>query len=336
MIKVEQLRKVYGETTAVQGISFEVPKGEILGFLGPNGAGKSTTMRMLTGFTPPTSGRASIGGFDIVRQSRQVRSILGYLPESAPIYGEMTVEAYVDFIAEVKGLRGRGRKDAVGQALDECGLTHVAGRLLMNLSKGYRQRAALAQAVVGNPQVVILDEPTVGLDPEQIREIRDLIRGMAGRRTVILSTHILPEVSLTCSRVIIISNGRLVASGTPEHLETHVPRPNRIVVTVNGSPEQIAEHLRSLKNVRTVERRTPLAERSTQQDTPEEFMVEIKDDHDIRAEVSRSLVESGFELLEIRSLGLSLEEVFIHTVSAGDGLARVSEKATFEKEYAHE
>ncbi len=319
MIEVKQLRKVYGETTAVHDISFDVPRGEILGFLGPNGAGKSTTMRMLTGFTPPTGGSATIGGFDIVKQSREVRAIMGYLPESAPVYGEMTVQSYVAFIAEVKGLTGRARKEAVGQALEECGLEHVSRRLLMNLSKGYRQRAALAQAVVGNPQVVILDEPTVGLDPSQIRGIRDLIRNMAQRRTVILSTHILPEVSLTCSRVVIINSGRVVASGTPENLETNVPRPNRILVTAAGDAPAIEKHLKGIKHVSGVERRTALIERATE--GPEEFQLDIANNNDIRAQVAKSVINAGFDLLEIRAMGLSLEDIFIHTVSTGETIA---------------
>ncbi|HEX2924555.1 MAG TPA: ABC transporter ATP-binding protein, partial [Chloroflexota bacterium] len=201
MIEVQNLRKVYGETVAVDNVSFSVGDGEILGFLGPNGAGKTTTMRMLTCYTPATAGSARVAGYDVATQSRQVRRILGYLPESSPVYGEMTVQDFVGFFAETKGLTGSARRSAVGQALEECGLANVAPRLLMNLSKGFRQRAALAQAVVGDPKVLILDEPTVGLDPRQIRDIRGLIRGMASRRTVILSTHILPEVSLTCSRV---------------------------------------------------------------------------------------------------------------------------------------
>jgi ABC-2 type transport system ATP-binding protein len=318
MIKVEQLRKAYGDTLAVQGISFEVPRGEVLGFLGPNGAGKSTTMRILTGFTPPTGGKATIGGYDVVRQSRQVRSILGYLPESAPVYGEMTVEGYVSFIAEVKGLQGAERKRAVEVALEECGLDQVSRRLLMNLSKGYRQRAALAQAVVGDPEVVILDEPTVGLDPRQIREIRDLIRGMAGRRTVILSTHILPEVSLTCSRVVIISRGKVVASGTPEHLETRVTQPNRLVVLARGDAAAILKHLSKLSNVTGVEHQVPAIEPQAAGNRPAEFIVEVRGQADIRSEVSRSLIDGGFDLLEIRSMGLSLEDVFIHTVSSGE------------------
>ncbi len=316
MIEVQNLHKVYGETHAVSGISFEVPEGEVLGFLGPNGAGKSTTMRVLTGFTPATSGVVRIGGFDVQKQSRQVRSILGYLPESAPVYGEMTVRAYVEFIAETKGLRGVKRRSATSLALEECGLSDVAGRLLMNLSKGYRQRAAIAQAVVGDPQILIFDEPTVGLDPSQIRDIRDLIRTMAGRRTVILSTHILPEVSLTCTRVLVISQGKVVAQGTPDHLEGRgVAQENRLTALVCGNkPEPIREVLEKIKHLEFAE--------STVRDKHEnrakpfvEFTIQVEGSHDIRSEVARAILEGGFDLLELKAQSTTLEDIYLRIIA---------------------
>jgi len=317
MIEVNHLRKVYGDTVAVDDVSFEVPEGEILGFLGPNGAGKSTTMRILTGFTPATGGRAVIGGFDVSTQSRQVRSILGYLPESAPIYGEMTVRGYVDFFAEVKGLGGVARRQAVNLAIEECGLDDVAERLLMNLSKGYRQRAALAQAVVGDPRVVILDEPTVGLDPRQIRGIRSLIRKMAQRRTVILSTHILSEVSLTCTRVLIIKSGRVMATGTPDNLESNIECPNRMVVCARGAFQAVHDALARTANVEHVRPTgAPPTDPSARGDY--EFQVALRGQADARALLARTVIGAGHDLLELRSVGLSLEDVFLYTISSGE------------------
>jgi len=344
MIEVRNLTKVYGETVAVDGISFTVREGEILGFLGPNGAGKSTTMRILTGHTPATSGVVRVGGFDVARESQKVRRILGYLPENAPVYDEMTARGYVGFFAEVKGLRGAARKAAVDQALEECGLADVAGRLLMNLSKGYRQRAGLAQAVVGDPKVLILDEPTIGLDPKQIREVRALIRAMAGRRTVILSTHILPEVSLTCSRVVIIARGRVVASGTPENVHAGSSGPNVLQVTVRGPRKEARDLLEKVNGVRRVTEANLAPPTDTMdvvdgmdgmddagQEAPasklpihgsglpiHEYEVHVEGNRDLRAELARAVVGSGFDLLEMRSTAMNLEDIFIQTI-AGEG-----------------
>jgi len=347
MIEVRNLTKVYGETVAVDGVSFTVREGEILGFLGPNGAGKSTTMRVLTGYTPATSGAVRVGGFDVSRESQKVRRILGYLPENAPVYDEMTARGYVGFFAEVKGLRGAARNAAVDQALEECGLADVAGRLLMNLSKGYRQRAGLAQAVVGDPKVLILDEPTIGLDPKQIREVRALIRAMAGRRTVILSTHILPEVSLTCSRVVIINRGRVVASGTPENIHAGSSGPNVLQVTVRGPRKEARALLEKVNGVRRVSEANLAPATNTMDGVDEvddadgvdgagqkapasklpihesglpihEYEVHVEGNRDLRAELARAVVGSGFDLLEMRSTAMNLEDIFIQTI-AGEG-----------------
>ena len=326
MIEVQNLRKVYGETVAVENLSFSVPAGEILGFLGPNGAGKTTTMRMLTCYTPATSGSARVAGFDVATQSREVRRAIGYLPESSPVYGEMSVKDFVGFFAETKGLTGSARRAAVGQALEECGLGSVAQRLLMNLSKGYRQRAALAQALVGDPKVLILDEPTVGLDPRQIREIRSLIRGMAGRRTVILSTHILPEISLTCSRAVIINHGRIVASGTPDNLRTEHPMSNRIFMTIRGDTEAVRATLEKVAYVRLVkiEEQTIPASHAGQgaPDPPHVYHILVDRDFDIRGDLAQAIVEKGFGLLDMRSTALSLEDVFIHAIAEDEEAAR--------------
>jgi ABC-2 type transport system ATP-binding protein len=301
-------------------------------------------MRVLTGHTPATSGVVRVGGFDVARESQKVRRILGYLPETAPVYGEMTVRGYVGFFAEVKGLRGAARKAAVNQALEECGLADVAGRLLMNLSKGYRQRAGLAQAVVGDPKVLILDEPTIGLDPKQIREVRALIRAMAGRRTVILSTHILPEVSLTCSRVVIIARGRVVASGTPENVHAGSSGPNILQVTVRGPRKEARDLLEKVNGVRRVTEANLAPPTDTMdvvdgmdgmddagQEAPasklpihgsglpiHEYEVHVEGNRDLRAELARAVVGSGFDLLEMRSTAMNLEDIFIQTI-AGEG-----------------
>lgn len=318
MITVRNLVKKYGDFEAVRDISFTVPEGEILGFLGPNGAGKSTTMRVLTGYTPATAGEVRIGGYDTARESAKVRAILGYLPESAPVYGEMTVEGYIRFFAETKGIPRAVRKRAVGQALEECGLSDVAHRLLINLSKGYRQRAGLAQAIVGDPRVLVLDEPTVGLDPAQIREIRSLIRGMLGRRTVILSTHILPEVSLTCSQVVILDRGQVVAQGSPENIQAKMSDGNALRIDVRGAPALIESRLAALQGVVRVDREAwapGLESDRSEADGVHHYRVLVKNDQDLRGEVARALVEGGFDLLELRSAGLTLEDAFLQTVN---------------------
>ena len=222
MIRVENLIKQFGELRAVDGLSFEMFPGEILGFLGPNGAGKTTTMRILTCFFPPTSGIANVAGFDVVKEPDEVRRVIGYMPEGVPLYRDMTVTDFLDFIGHAKGYGPRDRRRFVSSAIEETNLGDVQHRLLGQLSKGYKQRVGLAQAIIGDPKVLILDEPTSGLDPRQIADMRQLIKSMAGKRTVILSTHILPEVQMTCSRVIIINKGKIAASGTPDKLTTKV------------------------------------------------------------------------------------------------------------------
>jgi len=218
LIEVRGLTKKYGTFTAVDDISFTVQKGQILGFLGPNGAGKTTTMRILTGYLPPTSGTALVAGYDVQEQSMEVRKRIGYLPESPPLYNDMTVREYVDFCAALKGVPGSKREEAVSATLEKCGLEDRVNQLIGTLSKGYRQRTGLAQALVHDPEVLILDEPTIGLDPAQIIEIRELIKALAGNHTVILSTHILPEVSVTCQAVAIIHQGKLCAADSLENL----------------------------------------------------------------------------------------------------------------------
>ena len=255
MIRVENLTKDFGDFRAIDNLSFDVFEGEILGFLGPNGAGKTTTMRILTCFYQPTSGRASIAGFDVTEDPHAVRRLIGYMPEGVPLYREMTVSSALDFVAHAKGYRSADRKRLVDAAMEETGLTRVRSRLIAHLSKGYRQRVALAQAIIGDPKVLILDEPTVGLDPRQIADIRTLIKGMAGRRTVILSTHILPEVQMTCSRVLIINEGRIAASGTPEKLTHQMHMAAQSEMRIAGPVRQVTAALRGLPGV-TIVRQT--------------------------------------------------------------------------------
>ena len=255
MIEVDRLTKYYGPVPAVQDVSFAVEKGQIVGFLGPNGAGKTTTMRILSCFMPASSGTARVAGYDVFEQSLEVRRRIGYLPENVPLYGDMTVAAYLDFVADVKGV-GRGeRRRRVGEVLERCQIPDVRERLIARLSKGYRQRVGLAQALIGDPEVLILDEPTIGLDPKQIVGIRQLIKSLAGAHTVILSTHILPEVSMVCEGVVIINRGRIVASGPLDRLMQELSPVARVQVQIEGPPELVGQSLRALRGVQRVESR---------------------------------------------------------------------------------
>lgn len=309
MIEVRNLTKYYGAVRAVEDVSFSVETGDILGFLGPNGAGKSTTMRIVTCYTPPSSGHAMIAGLDIQKHSIEVRRVIGYLPESNPLYPDMSVRGYVDFMAQLKGIPSSARRAAVDEALEETGLTEPAGRLIRNLSKGFRQRVGLAQALVGNPKVLILDEPTVGLDPRQNREIRSLIRAMRGRRTVLLSTHILPEVSMTCNKVVIINQGRIEASGTPENLVSELQNTLETRLVAGGEAQRILKALECVAGVQSV-RTEELAD-----PTRREFIVILDRARESRPALARAVLEAGGELYELRTPGLSLEDIFLQVVS---------------------
>src|SRR3972149_7499658 len=252
MIEVENLTKKYGNARGINDVTFTVEKGEILGFLGPNGAGKTTTMRIITCFMPATSGKARVAGFDVFEDSLEVRKRIGYLPESVPLYTDMQVPVYLEFVGGLKGVDRRDIKRRVAQVMDDCGLNAVAKKYIAELSKGYRQRVGLAQALINDPEVLILDEPTIGLDPKQIIDIRQLIKNLAGRRTVILSTHILPEVSMTCQRVIIINEGRLVAVDTPQNLTSRVTGANRFLVKIEGPSQHVIKAIESINGVEKV------------------------------------------------------------------------------------
>ncbi len=309
MIKVERLTKRYGSTTAVRNISFEVEKGEIVGFLGPNGAGKTTTMRILTGFLPPTEGTASVDGLDVQEQPIEVKRRIGYLPEIPPLYPEMTVRDYLEFVARLKGIAGADVAARVDAVIDRCSVGDVRGKLNGQLSKGYRQRVGLAQALIHDPDVLILDEPTAGLDPKQIIEVRELIRELGGDHTIILSTHILPEVSTTCGRVIIINEGKIEASDTPENLTARLQGHDSVWVEVDGPAEEVEAKIQGVQGVENISRATGQAGRAA-------WQVETGKDPAIRSELARAVIESGWGLYEIRSVGLSLEDIFLKLTGA--------------------
>jgi len=305
MIEVQNLTKRYRERVAVDRLNFSVAEGEILGFLGPNGAGKSTTMKMLTGFLPPSEGKARVAGFDVFEQPLEVKRRIGYLPETPPLYPEMSVAGYLRFVADLKGLPSRGVRAEVERVGGLTGLADVMGRIIQNLSKGYKQRVGIAQALLGSPPVLILDEPTEGLDPAQRAEVRNLIKGLAGSHTIILSTHILPEVSQTCERVVIINKGKVVAIDTPEALTERIQGNQTIFVQVDA-PTGV-DVAGALGGVPGVSRVTPVDQRGTLTS----FEIDCHKGEDRRREVARVVVSSDWGLVELRPSRLSLEEIFL-------------------------
>ncbi|HFE53939.1 MAG TPA: ABC transporter ATP-binding protein [Bacteroidetes bacterium] len=315
MIEVRHLSRNFGAVQAIQDISFEVQKGEIVGFLGPNGAGKTTTMRILTGYIPATSGTAKVAGFDVQEESLEVRKRIGYMPENPPVYADMTVDQYLNFVAKIKGVDGKVRKKKVDEAMEKVGITDVRKRIIKHLSKGYRQRVGLAQALVHDPEVLILDEPTIGLDPKQIREVRTLIKGLAGQHTVILSTHILPEVSMTCQRVIIINKGRVVAEDTPDNLTARLSGSERLVLEVEGPADAVKQALQAVPGVQS------LSVDRANGDGRIQLTIESGAGSDLRKELARTVVNNGWGLLELRPIEMSLEDVFLHLVTEEEEVA---------------
>ncbi len=309
MIKVNGLTKRYAHTTAVDQISFEVQRGQIVGFLGPNGAGKTTTMRMLTCFLTPTGGTATVAGFDIIEQPLEVKKRIGYLPETPPVYLEMRIAEYLAFVGQLKGLSGQELRTRVDYACERCAVADVRNKIIGKLSKGYRQRVGLAQAIIHNPDVLILDEPTAGLDPKQINETRDLIKSLAGDHTIILSTHILPEVSQTCEQVIIINKGKIVATDTVSNLQQRARSGESVLVEVAGRSGSLdpAAVQRKLEQIAGVSRVLPKADGQKRII----FEVEATKDQGVRGNVARAVVESGWDLNELRPAALSLEEIFL-------------------------
>ena len=298
MIQVENLTRYYGDLAAIQDVTFSVERGEILGFLGPNGAGKTTTMRILTGFMPPSAGRARVAGYDVFDDSLEVRRRIGYLPETVSLYPEMTVRSYLDFVATIRDVGNRRAK--VEKVMETCHIADHAEVLIGKLSKGYRQRVGLAQALVHDPEVLILDEPTLGLDPKQIIEVRELIKSLGGERTIILSTHILPEASQTCERVLIINEGRIVAEDTPERLTSRLKGAERIYLQVTQPSEEMIGELKKIPGITAVEAKGDGG-----------YEIECSLGTDRRPEIARTIVERGWGLLEMRLVGMSLEEIFL-------------------------
>ncbi|HET7466957.1 MAG TPA: ABC transporter ATP-binding protein [Candidatus Dormibacteraeota bacterium] len=306
MIEVEGLTKFYGERAAIQDVTFSVPSGQVLGFLGPNGAGKSTTMRILTGYIGATSGSASIAGFDVFSQSLEVRRRVGYLPETAPLYGEMRVSGFLNLMCKLRGVAPSQRRARVDEAIEACGLEERRDEVIGRLSRGLRQRVGLAQAIVHEPETLILDEPTAGLDPGQTRETRDLIKTLGRARTVVLSSHILSEVEATCERVLIINEGRLVADGPPGKLAQRLGsgRLHEYQLEIRGDPDDVRAALQEVSGVEEV----------SITDAPEPGVVQVTVTtrlSDLREAISKAVIDGGFGLLEVQARSLSLEDVFL-------------------------
>jgi ABC-2 type transport system ATP-binding protein len=314
MIKVEGLTKRYARNVAVDNISFEVEKGQIVGFLGPNGAGKTTTMRVLTCFLPPTTGTANVAGYDVIEQPIEVKKRIGYLPETPPVYPEMEVSEYLNFVGRLKGISSADIARRVDDVVGRCAVGDVRNKLIGKLSKGYKQRVGLAQAIIHNPDVLILDEPTSGLDPKQIIEIRELLRQLAGEHTIILSTHILSEVEHSCERVIIISQGKLVAIDSVANLTNRLRGSEAVALEVDiadgrPSPTEVQQRLEQVSGVSRVVMKDPRNGRL-------QFEVESLAGRQIRSDLARTVVNSGWNLSELRAIGLSLEDIFLQLTAA--------------------
>ncbi|HZP02484.1 MAG TPA: ATP-binding cassette domain-containing protein [Terriglobia bacterium] len=304
MIEVERLTKYYGPTLAVSDVSFEVQRGEVLGFLGPNGAGKTTTMRVITGYIPPSEGKVRVAGFDVSEDPLEAKRHTGYLPELPPVYPDMAVREYLEFVGRIKGVARRDLKRRVDEVSARCAIQDVGHRQIGKLSKGYRQRVGLAQALIHNPDVLILDEPTAGLDPKQIIETRELIKNLAGQHTVVLSTHILPEAAKTCQRVVVINAGKVVAVGAPDELTRRLQGYETILLTVEGPAAEVMDKLQRVSGVNWVEPRDSSDGRVT-------FEVHSEKGKDVRAELARAVVESRWSLFELKTSGMSLEDIFL-------------------------
>ena len=325
MIEVEHLHKVYGSTVALEDVSFKVEPGEILGFLGPNGAGKTTTMRILTGYLPATSGTARVANYDVHTNSMAVRQRIGYLPEQPPLYLDMTVEAFLHFVGRIKGLSVGDRPQQVDQAIRRCGLEEKRSVLMGKLSKGYRQRVGIAQAIVHDPPVIVLDEPTSGLDPRQNSEVRELIRNLAGDHTIILSTHILPEVDATCNRVAIINQGQLVAAGVLDSLMDQLTGSLSYEVEVRGALADIRQTLLSIESIAAVELISP----ETEQNSRHRFQITPKATVDPGEAIAATLVRAELGLYELRRHQASLEDVFLNLTTEEHATDTASETEEF-------
>ena len=313
MVEVDNLTKYYGDFPAIENISFTVNRGEILGFLGPNGAGKTTAMRVLTGFMPPTSGSVRIAGFDVVDNSLEVRRHIGYLPETVPLYTEMSVEDYLDFMGRIRGMSKQWRKRRISDVIGMCRLEEYQSSLIGKLSKGFRQRVGIAQAVLHEPEVLIMDEPTIGIDPIQVVETRNLIKSFGGDHTVILSTHILPEVSMVCERVIIIHEGQVVAIDRPDNLSERLRGTERIEVDIRGPATEVMALLRDIPGVQEVTR--------TDRQGVASYDIETISGADLREQISNLVYQRGWGLLRLQPIQMSLEEIFLRLTVTESGSA---------------
>ena len=309
MIEISQLTKRYGDLSAIKNLNFSVNKGEIVGFLGPNGAGKTTTMKIITGFMAPTEGNVKVCGFDVFDSPLEIKKRIGYLPETPPLYTEMIVEEYLRYVAKLKGMSGQAVKNGVEYAIAKTNLTDVRRRLIKNLSKGFRQRVGIAQALVHNPEVLVLDEPTVGLDPKQVIEIRNLVKELAGAHTVILSTHVLSEVTATCNRIIIISNGEIVAEDTYEGLSRRMSASRRFLVRVRRNIDQVHTQIETIKGVRSLKKVDG-----------QSFEVDAEKDDAIYEAITDAVVKSGAGLMEFKGMDVSLEDIFLKLTSDNQGV----------------
>ena len=318
MIEVADLRKSYGRFDAVSGVTFTVGKGEVLGFLGPNGAGKTTTMRILTGFMPATSGRATVAGYDVFNSPLEAKRSVGYLPETPPVYPDLDVTSFLDFCARIKGVKSADRKARIDRAIEKARLGDVRHKLIGRLSRGYRQRVGIAQAILADPPVLILDEPTAGLDPQQIIETRDLIKSLGGDHTIILSTHILPEVSMTCNRVVIISKGRVVAEDTPENLSRRLSSKGAIRLEVRAETRVAFDALREVAGIVTVNPRGSASGHTV-------LELQAEEGKDIRAAAARAIIGANIDLLSLSQVSVSLEDVFLElTTKEPQGVSEVA------------
>jgi ABC-2 type transport system ATP-binding protein len=313
VIEVSNLVRRYGPHVAVDHASFRIEKGEIVGFLGPNGAGKSTTMNILTGYLSANEGIVKIDGQDILEYPMEIKKKIGYLPENPPLYHDMTVREYLSFAGEIKKIPPREKKERMNQIMETVGVEEVSKRLIKNLSKGYKQRVGLAQALIGDPQTLILDEPTAGLDPKQILEIRDLIIELGKDHTVILSSHILPEISAVCHRVLIINQGRIVADGSPENLAKRILGGSRILLRLDGDEESVHKTLGKIPSIRKLEFR------HSQEDGTVDAAAEAAEDTDIRRDLFKALAAADIPILMMRSLDMSLEDIFLNLTSEEAG-----------------
>lgn len=310
MIEIQNLTKSYGQIKAVNNISFTVEKGEVLGFLGPNGAGKSTTMNIITGFIPSTEGTVKVCGYDIMENPAEVKKRIGYLPELPPLYMDMTVSEYLNFVADLKDVSKKLKKSQLSDIMELVKLTDVRGRLVKNLSKGYKQRVGLAQALLGNPEVLILDEPTVGLDPKQIIEIRKLIKALGKQHTIILSSHILPEVSAVCERVVIINKGQIAAIDTPENLSKGMGTVSKLSVSIAGPKSSVIGNIEDIYGIKYVESHLEKEKDVIQ------YVIESDKDIDIRRPLFFAMAKAGYPIIEMKSMDLTLEDIFLQITTS--------------------